>query len=93
MINTTAARAAGLTCINHIETVRLLASGPETMTAVAERLGISTAGVTHLADKLEKLGILTRIRGTKDRRAIWLRLTPEGLALDGRLILPELATA
>lgn len=91
--NTRAARQAGLTTLNHIETVRALVTGPETMTAVAAKLGISTAGLTHLADKLEKLGILERKRGTTDRRSIWLKLTAKGESLAAKLADPEPAAS
>lgn len=76
--NTSAARAAGLTSLNQAEIVRLLAEGPETMTALAAKLGVSTAGVTGIADKLEKLELLERHRGRQDRRSVWLKLTPHG---------------
>ncbi len=90
--NTTAARKAGLTTLNHIETVRALAAEPETMTALAARLSISTAAVTGIADKLEKLGLIERIRGAQDRRSVWLKLTPAGQALAAKLDQPQPAT-
>lgn len=85
----TAARKAGLTTLNHIETVRALAAEPETMTALAGRLGISTAAVTGIADKLEKKGLIERIRGKQDRRSVWLKLTAAGQVLAAKLATPE----
>lgn len=90
---TTAARKAGLTTLNHIETVRTLAAGAETMTTIAAGLGISTAAVTGIADKLEKLGLIERIRGSQDRRSVWLKLTPAGVSLAAKLDAPQAATA
>jgi len=93
MTNNKAAREAGLTTLNHIEIVKLLNTGAETMTFLAAALGISPAAMTHLADKLEGLGLLTRVRGSQDRRAVWLKLTPAGTALAARLDQSEPAVA
>jgi DNA-binding MarR family transcriptional regulator len=88
MTNNKAARDAGLTTLNHIEIVKLLGTGPETLTFIAAALGVSTAAMTQIADKLERLGIACRIRGSRgsrDRRAVWLKLTPAGLTLAAKL--------
>jgi len=37
--------------------------------------------VTRLLDRLEKRGLISRDRETKDRRTVMARITPEGLTL------------
>ena len=93
MTNNTAARKAGLTSINQVAAFQVIAAGPENMITIATRLGISTAAVTGIADKLEKLGLIERIRGRQDRRSVWLKLTEQGQALAARLATPEAVTA
>ncbi len=49
--------------------------------SVAERMVERTPGVTRLIDRMEKKGWVTRERCTEDRRRVWCRITPVGLAL------------
>ncbi|WP_377267992.1 MarR family winged helix-turn-helix transcriptional regulator [Peterkaempfera sp. SMS 1(5)a] len=42
---------------------------------------ISTAGISLRADRLEKAGLIVRERDDEDRRIVYLRLTPKGLAV------------
>jgi len=44
--------------------------------------------ITRLLDRLEKRSLVTRCRETKNRRTVWTRITPEGLALLARLDEP-----
>jgi len=48
------------------------------MHEAAERMVSRAASITRLVDRLESSGWLTRVRCTKDRRAIHLRLTAAG---------------
>jgi len=41
--------------------------------------------ITRLLDRLEKRGLISRTRETKDRRVVMARITPQGLKLLGRL--------
>ena len=41
--------------------------------------------VTGLLDRLEKRGLISRYRETKDRRTVVVRITPQGLKLLTRL--------
>lgn len=41
------------------------------------------AAITTLMDRMEKNGLIVRERDTRDRRIVWLRLTPKGIA-EGR---------
>ena len=44
--------------------------------------------ITRLLDRLEKRGLISRCRETKDRRMVMARITPAGLQLLGRLDAP-----
>lgn len=49
--------------------------------AVRERLIEEAPGVTRLLDKLVRAGLVTRERGTPDRRQVICRIAPAGLGL------------
>ncbi|MFH8382654.1 MarR family winged helix-turn-helix transcriptional regulator [Kitasatospora sp. NPDC018058] len=51
---------------------------------LARRLGVAPSLVVALADQLQELGALERIRDPQDRRRQVLNLTPEGRALLSR---------
>ena len=44
--------------------------------------------ITRLLDRLEKRGVISRCRETKDRRMVMARITPEGLKVLARLDEP-----
>lgn len=52
--------------------------GPETLSGLALQLNISTAAMTGVVDRLERLGLAARKESTKDRRIFWLTITPAG---------------
>ncbi|MGH3917025.1 MAG: MarR family winged helix-turn-helix transcriptional regulator [Pseudonocardiaceae bacterium] len=54
-------------------------AGQLTPTAIADRLGMTTASVTGLLDRLAASGYLTRNPNPRDRRSILVTLTDEGL--------------
>ncbi|HEY7355823.1 MAG TPA: MarR family transcriptional regulator [Ktedonobacterales bacterium] len=56
--------------------VHLAVHGPQTMSEVAEGLDVTTPAVTGLVDKLEKRGMVERVRDTQDRRVVRVRLAP-----------------
>jgi DNA-binding MarR family transcriptional regulator len=58
---------------------------------LARDYGIDASAVTRLIDRLEKRGLLTRVRSSEDRRVMRLALTQEGYDLAGRL--PEIFTS
>ena len=49
-----------------------------TMSALAGGLALTTGGVTRLADRLERAGLIQRGSCPNDRRVTWLSLTPAG---------------
>ena len=55
------------------------------MSAVAQRMGHTTAAATGLVDRLEKLGHVSRAHGREDRRKILVQITASGAALVGEV--------
>jgi DNA-binding MarR family transcriptional regulator len=62
-------------------------SGPRGLPTleVGQRMIERTPGVTRIIDRLEAKGLVARERCTQDRRRVWCRISPEGLALLERL--------
>lgn len=60
-----------------LQTVRM--SEMVRMTDLAQQLSIPKQQATKLVDKLSSHGFVERVFYEKDRRAIWIRLTPEAV--------------
>lgn len=54
------------------------AYGRVTMSELADSVAITTGGVTRLADRLEKDGLVERVNCPSDRRVTYLALTEQG---------------
>ncbi|MGF6901488.1 MarR family winged helix-turn-helix transcriptional regulator [Paraburkholderia sp. GAS348] len=64
----------------------MVASGKCLLAAeLAREYGIDASAVTRLVDRLEKRGLLTRVRSNEDRRVVRLALTPEGDAIAAKM--------
>src|ERR1700744_3561652 len=64
----------------------MVASGKCLLAAeLAREYGIDASAVTRLVDRLEKRGLLTRVRSNEGRRVVRLALTPEGHAIAARM--------
>jgi DNA-binding MarR family transcriptional regulator len=61
--------------------IRALAAEPLTLTALAERLGMTKQAAMKVVDEMEGLGLLRREQHGADRRAKLLRLTSRGEAV------------
>jgi DNA-binding MarR family transcriptional regulator len=62
--------------------VDLILRGPvEAVTAgwLSEMTGLTTGAITHILDRLEKRQVIERLRDTRDRRKIFIRVRPESL--------------
>jgi DNA-binding MarR family transcriptional regulator len=57
------------------------------VTDLAERLGIDAPAVTRKAQRLERLGLVSRARDAEDARACRLRLTEQGQEAISRFLL------
>ena len=60
-----------LRCLNIIEN-----SGPMTAGRLAELSGLTTAAVTSVLDRLERVGYARRVRDQPDRRQVMVEVTP-----------------
>ncbi len=74
--------------------LRILRGAPDGLPCgeIASRMITRDPDVTRLLDRLEKRGLISRCRETKDRRTVMTRITPGGLELLGRLDEPVQAT-
>ncbi|RUL50775.1 MULTISPECIES: MarR family winged helix-turn-helix transcriptional regulator [Lysinibacillus] len=64
---------------SHILLLDLLAKeGPKRPSAIAERLKVTTGGVTVLTTKLIKCGFIEKTQNSADRRAAQIAITSEG---------------
>src|SRR2546428_8951010 len=70
--------------------LRILRGTPEGLACgeIASRMITRDPDVTRLLDRLEKRGLISRCRETKDRRTVMTRITPDGLKLLARLDEP-----
>ena len=57
--------------------VRMLAKGPSTVTAMADRLKTTLPGITQLLGKLESAGLVFKTTSAEDRRTRHVDLTDE----------------
>ncbi|HWI52520.1 MAG TPA: MarR family transcriptional regulator, partial [Symbiobacteriaceae bacterium] len=57
----------------------LRAGGTLTVSDLAQKLSVSTAGATGLLDRLVRAGLVERTRDEGDRRIVWVRLSAEGV--------------
>jgi DNA-binding MarR family transcriptional regulator len=70
--------------------LRILRGAPEGLPCgeIANRMITRDPDITRLLDRMEKRGLISRCRETKDRRMVMARITPEGLKVVGRLDEP-----
>lgn len=59
----------------------LLAGGPRRLRDLAEALAVARSTGSRMCDRLERKGLVRRLRTDDDRRSVWLSLTPEGSRL------------
>jgi DNA-binding MarR family transcriptional regulator len=70
--------------------LRILRGAPEGLPCgeIANRMITRDPDVTRLLDRMEKRGLISRCRETKDRRMVLTRITPEGLRILASLDQP-----
>jgi DNA-binding MarR family transcriptional regulator len=56
----------------------LVEEGPMITKALGGRFGVPVSTMTGLVDRMEKKGLVRRVRGRRDRRAIELEASPAG---------------
>jgi DNA-binding MarR family transcriptional regulator len=60
---------------------------------LAEEAGLTTGAVTSVIDRLERVGLLHRIRDREDRRKVWIACTSGALEAIGTLYEPLIRSA
>jgi len=70
--------------------LRILRGAPQGLPCgeIASRMITRDPDVTRLLDRMEKRGLISRARESRDRRVVVARITPEGLKLVDRLDEP-----
>jgi len=70
--------------------LRILRGAPDGLPCgeIANRMITRDPDITRLLDRLEKRGLISRCRETKDRRMVMARITADGLKLLARLDEP-----
>jgi len=70
--------------------LRILRGAPDGLACgeIASRMITRDPDITRLLDRLEKRGLISRCRETKDRRTVMARITPAGLNLLAELDEP-----
>ena len=58
--------------------LRLCVQAPAMASAIADKVGVTSAGATDIIDRLEERGLARRLSHPKDRRAVLVTLTPAG---------------
>lgn len=74
---------------------QLIEAGPQSVTALAESVGITHPAVNQIAAEMEKAGLITSAVDGRDRRRRILALSPRGKALDAavRPVWEDIETA
>lgn len=67
--------------------LRILRGSPQGLPCgeIASRMITRDPDVTRLLDRMEKRGLISRARESRDRRMVLARITPEGLKLVNRM--------
>ena len=70
--------------------LRILRGSPQGLPSgeIASRMITRDPDVTRLLDRMEKRGLVSRFRESRDRRLVLARITPQGLKLVNRLDTP-----
>lgn len=75
-MNQAAAARLGINATD-MQCLQLLQYGPRTASELAKLIGMTTASMTGLVDRLEKAGFVTRVRDEHDRRRVLVHLAQD----------------
>lgn len=73
--------AEDVTLAQYRALIELAARGPQRLADLAHALGVDRSTATRMCDRLVRKRLVTRRRGSEDRRVVRVSLTPAGLAL------------
>lgn len=71
-------KRTGLTGPQFVVLRTLAMGGPLPANQLAKQVNLSQATVTSIADRLEKVGLITRTRTDRDRRVVTVAISPTG---------------
>jgi DNA-binding MarR family transcriptional regulator len=75
-------KSAGVT-VTQLAVLHQLRSGPMAAGQLGRRVGLSPASITHLLDRLEERGLVSRRRSAADRRCVEVHATEAGQRFTG----------
>jgi DNA-binding MarR family transcriptional regulator len=78
LLHSAIAEALGLH-VTDLRALWLLGEAPRTAGELAEELGLTSAAITALVDRLERNGYVVRQRNNRDRRKVTIQADPERL--------------
>jgi DNA-binding MarR family transcriptional regulator len=76
----------GITAAQYVVLVRLSKEAVTSSTHLCRDVSYDPGAMTRMIDRLEKKGLVQRVRRADDRRKVDLQLTPEGVAVQPKLI-------
>lgn len=71
--------------VTDLKALNLLEAGAMPAGEIGQRLGLKSASITALIDRLALAGLIEREAGREDRRQVWVRLTQKGYQAGGRV--------
>ena len=76
----------GLTYTSYITLLSLWEEDNVTLKTLGEKIFLDSGTLTPLLKKMEAQGLITRTRGGKDERTVYIKLTKEGIELKKKCI-------
>jgi DNA-binding MarR family transcriptional regulator len=74
-----------VTVAQHRVLLLLTRRGPQSVGDIAEHLGVNPSNASRQCDRLERLGLVERVRSTEDARVVLIELTAAGVAVLGEI--------
>lgn len=68
-----------VTAMQHRVLVLLASKGEQSVSQLAEELGVNASNASRVCDRLQRLGLVARRRSTTDARSVKVALTDQGL--------------
>lgn len=78
-------KGVSMKMLHAVTTLYLEEQGGMSMGELSQRIGVSSAALTGVADGVERLGLASRSASTNDRRSTRFKLTESGIAFVERI--------